>query len=264
MSSLPAEPGLDASAMLAGVASGELKALVVAGVEPTDFASAQAVRDALENAGFVISLENRLSEVTERADVVFPVALIEEHAGTFLNWEHRPGRVNKVISHTNHPMTDLRVLAALADAMGTPLGIRTARSALAEIDELGTWDGARATAGSGTVAPTGREATAGYALATWRQLIDGGRGQDGEEALAATAKPTVARVSPATAASVGVVDGDSLTLSTDGGWYSLPVEVVDDMVEGTVWVPTNSPGTSLGELGVVAGDLVQLTQGGEA
>ena len=75
--------------------------------------------------------------------MVFPVALIEEHAGTFLNWEHRAGRVNTVIRQANAPMTDLRVLAALADALGKPLGIRTAKQALAEIVELGTWDACR-------------------------------------------------------------------------------------------------------------------------
>lgn len=260
---LPGEPGLDASAMLAAAASGQVQALVVAGVEPADFASAQAVRDALENAGFVISLENRLSEVTERADVVFPVALIEEHAGTFLNWEHRPGRVNTVITQSTTPMTDLRVLAALADAMGTPLGVRTAKAALAEITELGVWDGTRAPFGGPVPAPAGRKAD-GYVLATWRELLDGGRGQDGEEAMAATAKPAVARISPATAAAVGVSAGGSLTVSADGGWYTLPVEIAPDMVEGTVWVPTNAPGTPLGDLGVVAGDLVALSEGGAA
>ncbi len=266
VATLPAEPGLDAAGMLAGAASGAVNALVVAGVEPTDFASAQAVREALESAGFVISLENRLSEVSERANVVFPVALIEEHAGTYLNWEHRPGRVNTVIKNSAQPMTDLRVLAALADAMGRPLGIRTAKSALAELTELGAWEGRRsATAESQRSSDVVVGADPGqFRLATWRLLLDGGRGQDGEEALAATAKTSLARVSPRSAAAVGVADGDPITLSADGGWYSLPVAVTEGMVDGVVWVPTNSPGTSLGELGVVAGDLVALVQGGEA
>ena len=45
-----------------------------------------------------------------------------------------------MIRQANAPMTDLRVLAALADGLGKPLGIRTAKQALAEIVELGTWD----------------------------------------------------------------------------------------------------------------------------
>ncbi|CAL8971385.1 NADH-quinone oxidoreductase subunit G [Propionicimonas sp. T2.31MG-18] len=267
---LPTGDGLEAAAMLAAAASGELKALVVAGVEPADFADAAAARAGLEEAGFVVSLENRLSEVTERADVVFPVALIEEHAGTFLNWEHRPGRVNTVIRQPNTPMTDLRVLAALADALGTPLGVRTPQQALTELTELGTWSAApaaqkkparkAATKPAKPVRVTEGEAT--VRLATWRQLIDGGRGQDNEAALAATAKPSLARVSPALATALGVVDGDQVAVSGGAGWYSLPVAVTPGMAEGTVWVPQNSPGTPLGELGVVFGDEVTLSVGG--
>ena len=114
--SLPAHSGLDVNGMLEAVEVGDLKALLVAGIEPDDFAVAERVRSACEAAGFVVSLETRLSEVSQRADVVFPIALLEEHAGTFWNWEHRPGRVNTVISTPNPSMTDLRVLAALADA----------------------------------------------------------------------------------------------------------------------------------------------------
>ncbi|MCC6497349.1 MAG: NADH-quinone oxidoreductase subunit G, partial [Propionibacteriaceae bacterium] len=67
LESLPATEGLDAVSMLAAAAAGELQALVVAGIEPADFADAAAVRAGLEAAGFVVALENRLSEVTERA-----------------------------------------------------------------------------------------------------------------------------------------------------------------------------------------------------
>ncbi|MCB0913353.1 MAG: hypothetical protein KDB60_17240, partial [Propionibacteriaceae bacterium] len=120
-----------------------------------------------------------------------------------------------------------------------------------------------------TAAPKVPKVTDGEAtvkLATWRQLVDGGRGQDGEEALAATAKPTVARISPALAEALGVAEGDAVAVSggSGTGWYSLPVAITPGMVEGAVWVPTNSPGTPLGELGVVFGDEVTLSVGGEA
>ena len=274
--SLPTETGLDAPAMLAAAASGELKALLVSGLEPVDFADAAAARAGLEAAGFVVALENRLSEVTERADVVFPVALIEERPGTFLNWEHRPGRVNTVIKGQTPPMTDLRVLAALADALGRPMGIRTPSAALAELTELGAWtpmvDAKPARTKSKTkkvptspTADTLPELDAGSVaakLATWRQLIDGGRGQDGEAALAATARPTVARVGSELAARLGVADGDEVTVGGATGWYSLPVQITPDLAPGTVWVPTNSPGTPLGELGLVHGDVVAISAGG--
>ncbi|MCC6498248.1 MAG: hypothetical protein IT193_18525, partial [Propionibacteriaceae bacterium] len=163
-----------------------------------------------------------------------------------------------------------------------PLGVRTAKQALAEIVELGTWD-ASATPGPlvapGTKAKPGRKVAAGKAsasstvaadgevlvrLSTWRQLIDGGRGQDGEEFLAATARESVARISPALAGQLGVADGAELTVTGGAGWYTLPASITPGMAEGTVWVPTNSPGTPLGELGLVFGDEVAVSAGGEA
>ncbi|NLE17221.1 MAG: NADH-quinone oxidoreductase subunit G [Propioniciclava sp.] len=257
--SLPATPGLDAGAMLYAAANGDLAALVVSGVQPTDFSDAVAAREGIERAGFVLSLETRVSEVSERADVVLPVGLLEEQAGTFLNWEHREGRVNRVDKAHGSPMTDLRALAMLADALGSDLGVRTAKAAKAEFDELGVWDGERAAAPNEDlpVAPAGE----GLVLASWRLLIDGSAANDGADALKATAKPLVARLSPATASGLGLTEGDDVTITAGGGQVTLPLFVEDSMVDGVVWIPGNRLGEGLGELRVTAGQTVTVTGG---
>ncbi|TBT83993.1 NADH-quinone oxidoreductase subunit G [Propioniciclava sinopodophylli] len=256
---LPAQPGLDTGAMLHAATTGDLAALVVAGVQPTDLPDAVLAREAFEKVGFLLSLETRISEVTERADVVLPVDLIEDQAGTFLNWEHREGRVNRVNRQTPSPMTDLRVLAMLADALGSDLGIRTAKSAKAELDGVGVWEGGRSGAPSEDIpmAPRGE----GLLLASWRQLIDGSAGNDGAPALLATAKPVVARVSPATASGLGLTEGDTVTVASAGGSAELTLFVEDSMVDGVVWVPGNRGGEGLGELRVTAGEYVTVTGG---
>src|SRR5581483_344208 len=86
---LPTGDGRDSDGILAAAADGTLGALLVGGVEPDDFADPSAVLAALDAAGFVVSLELRHSAVTERADVVFPVAPAAEKSGTYLNWEGR-------------------------------------------------------------------------------------------------------------------------------------------------------------------------------
>ena len=212
----------------------------------------------LWESGAVPAGETRTKAVraeTERADVVFPIALIEERPGHFLNWESRRGRVNTVIKQANQPMTDLRVLAALADALGRPIGIRTARQALAELDEIGAWDGARAplSRGRGVVAHVDGE----VALATWRELLDGSRALDYEPALLETAKPVVARVSPETAEQFGLTA--AVTVGGNGGWLTLPLEIVPGMAPDTVWLPTHAPDTPLAELGLVHGDPVTVS-----
>ncbi len=81
-------------------------------------------------------------------------------------------------------------------------------------------------------------------LATWHQLLDNGRLQDGEPYLAGTARPVVARVSPATAAAAGVADGDKVTVESKAGSVTVPVAVTE-MADGVVWLPANSSGSAV-------------------
>ena len=243
-SSLPAGPGRDTTAMLTAAADGELGGLVVAGVDPADLPDPQAALHAIEIAPFVVSLELRASAVTARADVVFPVAAVAEKAGTFVNWEGRGGSFGAAL-RVPEVRTDLYVLGAIADQMDVHLGLPDAAAARAELAALGTWRGPRpeppvVTGAWPGVPPTQHVKGSGVLdvrLATWRQLLDSGRMQDGEPSLAGTARPVVARMSAATAAEAGVADGDKVTVATGRGSVTVPVEVVP-MADHVVWLPT--------------------------
>ncbi|MFW6598244.1 NADH-quinone oxidoreductase subunit G [Propionibacteriaceae bacterium Y2011] len=258
--SLPTGPGLDATQMLARAAEGRF-ALVVAGVEPGDFADPHAVREGLENASFVVSLEARASDVTERADVVFPIATVEQQAGTFVNWEGRERPFDAVLPDKT-TMNDLRVLAALADAFGSRLGVRTPAAAARELTELGVWDGNRAAAPTTQADGSSGRSTGGeVTLATWRTMLDASRGNDHEPALMGTARRPVARLSPRTYGDLGV-GVDLVKVSTANGELELPAEVVPGMVDGVVWLPTNAPGHSVTEVLVAgSGSPVELRAG---
>ncbi|MDO5735962.1 MAG: NADH-quinone oxidoreductase subunit G [Propionibacteriaceae bacterium] len=247
--------GLSTQEQLQAAADGSLGALLVSGVDPLDMADPDVALAGLENVGFLVSVEQRQSAVTERADVVFPAALMEEQSGHFLNWEQRERDVNIVILDKRSPMTDMRILVALADAMEADLGFRTPAAARADLDELGVWDGARPAApnvSDGGVVAAGD----GLVLATWRQLLDASSGNDHELALRATARPAIARVSPATATSLGVTDVVSVT---DGKRrLMLPIMPTAAMVDGVVWVPTN-PGIGQGDrLAAAPGQVVTV------
>jgi NADH-quinone oxidoreductase subunit G len=242
-SSLPATPGRDTAAILAAAAAGELGALVVAGVDPADLPDPQAALGAIDRTPFVVSLELRVSAVTDRADVVLPVAAVAEKAGTFVNWEGRGGSFAEAMK-VPEVRTDLYVLGAIADQMDVHLGLPDAAAARAELAGLGTWRGARPEPPMVTeawpAAPPARHfAGAGeleVRLATWRQLLDSGRMQDGVPALAGTARPVVARMSAATAAEAGLADGDKVTVATDRGAVTVPVEIVPT-ADHVVWLP---------------------------
>jgi NADH-quinone oxidoreductase subunit G len=223
-------------------------------VELADAPDTATAIAAVEGAGFVVSLENHHSAVTERADVVFPVAVVTEKAGTFLNWEGRPRPFGQVFRDAL-TMGDAQVLAMIADEMGAPAP-RDVTSLRREMGALGPWTGSR-TSAPAEAAGTGAD---GVRLATWRQLLDSGVMQEGEPHLAATARPTVALLSASTAAAFG----DSVTVSGPLGSVSLPV-VVGDIIDDVVWLPLNSVGCHIyADLGLREGDAVRLSAGATA
>lgn len=254
---LPTEPGRDTSAILAAAADGTLGGLLVGGVEPRDLPDPAAARAALAAAGFVVSLEVRASEVTALADVVLPVAPPVEKPGTFVSWEGRVRPFPQALTST--AMADHRVLDALADELGVTLGLRTVAEVHADADALtGEWDGARVPAPDARTAEPPAVAPGHAVLATWHQLLDAGRLQDGEPFLAGTAKRPVARLSAATAAAAGVADGAPVTVATDAGEITLPA-VVTEMADHVVWLPTASAGSQVRDaLRALPGDLVRV------
>ncbi|MEU4608301.1 NADH-quinone oxidoreductase subunit G [Kribbella sp. NPDC023972] len=233
--SLPAQVGRDLSEIIAS--AGSLQALVVAGVEIDDLPDPAAALAALAAAPFVVSFEVRQSQVTEHADVVFPVVPPAEKDGTFVNWEGRE-RPFPVVLKVPAAMPDVRALAALAQEMDRSLGFTTPAGAKKEFDELGRWDGDRAQEPTYQAGPA-LGAFDSTRLATWRMLIDDSRANDGEPHLTATARTPVARISLTTAHRVGVADGDELVVSTDAGSIRLPV-VITPMTDNVVWLPANS------------------------
>lgn len=254
---VPAEIGRDCNGILNAAKTGELGALMIGGVDPDDLPDPQLARDALENVGFVVSLEMRPSGVTEWADVVLPVAPAAEKAGSFTNWEGRRRRFDLTL-HATGALSDGRVLDALADEMGEDLRLPTEMAARNEIDLLGV------TAERPVPEPVSQAAgvspvAAGRAvLDSWRSLLDTGSLQEGEVHLAGTARAAVVRLSAATASEIRAIPGDQVTVKSPYGSITLPLEVAE-MPERVVWLPMKSIGSELRrELRVPVGSVVDI------
>lgn len=259
---LPHRYGRDTGQIIEAAATGELGALLVAGVEVADLPDPARAREALSEVGFLVSLELRPSEVTEHADVVLPVAAVAEKPGTFLNWEGRARMFEAALKpdHMTRTLapTDARVLHMLADAGDVHLGLPDLATARRELDRLGGWDGTHATEPLETAAQPPRPASGEAVLAGHRLLLDQGRLQEGDEALAGTRHAAVARLSAATAAEAGVKDGDVLAVSGPAGATELPLQVTD-MPDRVVWLPLNSTGGGVtSDTGARPGDLVRI------
>jgi NADH-quinone oxidoreductase subunit G len=275
---LPDTVGRDTDAIIEAARTGALGGLVVAGVDLEDLPAPDAAREAVAQAGFVVSLEVRESEVSQVADVVFPVAPVTDRPGTFVNWEGRVRQFGKVL-HNPASLPDLRVLAGIAEEMDTGLpqglGFRTTEQVWAEMTEVGPWDGERASFDEWTdhdvsdpgvtlfadrgvsTSSTGGGSAAGLVLASWKQLLDDGCMQDGDEAMRQTARKPVLLVGRDTLDAHGLAVGDLVTLSGPRGSVDLPV-ALGDLAEGTVWAPATAPGLPVRTLVGPAGSPVTL------
>ncbi|MGV1078373.1 MAG: NADH-quinone oxidoreductase subunit G [Candidatus Nanopelagicales bacterium] len=238
-----------------------ISALVVGGVEISDLPRPDEFRQALMEAEFVLSLETRLSAVDAYADVVLPVAVDTERIGSYVDWEGRIRFFNKAMKDTR-PLSDGRVLAMIAEEMDRPIGHGEPASLRRELESLRPFEGVRASVPTVSAPVEQRPAGGKAVLASWRHLLDLGILQAGELYLAGTRRRPVARLSASTAASVPINDGDLLSVSTADGVVTLPL-VITDMPDGVVWIPGNSPGSTVNEsLGVTAGAIVDISRGG--
>ena len=211
---LPEAVGRDADAIVAAVTAGELGGLVVGGVDPDDTADPAAARAALEAAVVRGRLELRETEVTRAADVVFPVAPVTDKAGTFVTWEGRPRPFEAVLQQPRRRCPTSACSPASPRSSAGPLGLPYRRR------------GPRRDGGDRPVGrrprrrdrPSGRPPSDGSetrrGLATWKQLLDNGRLQDGDPALRAD-RPRAGRPWSPRRGSASV--GDAVTVTGDRG-----------------------------------------------
>lgn len=258
---IPGEVGRDLTGILEATVAGDIAGLLIGGVDPYDLPDPQLALAAMKASKFVVSLEILPSAATEWADVVLPVAPVAEKSGTFISWEGRRRPFDLTI-HSTGALADGRVLHQLAAELDVNLGLVTAAQAAAELDRLGATEH-RPSPVSAVPAALPPKPQAGSAiLASWRRLVDSGTLQVEEKPLQGTARPSIVRLSAATAAEIGAADGEIVTVSTPRGAVSLPLQVTE-MPDRVVWVPMNSPGSHLRrELQVGVGSVVSISAGG--
>ena len=257
---IPAQRGLDATQMLEAAADGRVKALVVGGVDLRDFDDPAAARKALDEVDFLVSLEVRRSEVTDRADVILPVAPPLEKNGTFINWEGRLRPFGQAIA--SRSQTDRLVFDALASEFGVDLGLHDLVGLYDQVNPLMQWNGQREEFVPAKASELVEVGQGEALLATHKPMLDAGRLQDGASMLAGSARRPVVFASRATVAGLGIDEGEELTLSTQRGSVTLPLQFAD-LPDGVVWVPECSQGSIVHESLGNFGSSVTLSAKGE-
>ena len=250
--SLPTTTGMSTLEII----NSDLQAVVVGGVDPMDISPDAKVKLAKK---FIVSFEIRQSDITEIAQVVFPVATVVEKSGSFMDWQ---GKVRKFEAAVDQSLnrSDVRILSMLADEIGKPINLPTVKAARNEFESIGNWDGQLA-AMKPTIPLEVKSVKADEAiLSSWRNLLDKGSLQDGEENLAGTARQSVVVISQSRASSLNVKESDLVRVSNDYGAVTLPC-VIEDIDDSSVHLPRNSLGSQLfRNLGVVSNSIVKVAK----
>ena len=250
--SLPSELGMSSAEII----NSDLQAVLIGGVDPMDISADAKVKLSKK---FVVSLEIRQSDITDIASVVLPVAAVVEKSGSFMDWQGSTRNFDAAVDQSLN-RSDVRILSMLADEIGKPINLATVKSARNEFESIGNWDGSRSVMklipGNPGKSATGDEAV----LNSWRNLLDKGSLQDGEDNLAGTARKSIVVISPARAKSLGVNESDLVRVSNEYGAVTLPCSI-SDIEESSVWLPRNSQSSQLiRNLGTVSNSIVKVAK----
>ena len=250
--SLPTSTGMSTIEMI----NSDLQAVVVGGVDPMDISPDAKVKLSKK---FIVSFEIRHSDITEIAQVVFPVATVVEKSGSFMDWQGKARKFEAAVDQSLN-RSDVRILSMLADEIGKPINLPTVKAARNEFESIGNWDGERA-AMKATASSEIKSVKADEAfLSSWRNLLDKGSLQDGEENLAGTARQSVVVISKSRANLLSVKESDLVRVSNDYGAVTLPC-VIEDIDDSSVHLPRNSIGSQLfRNLGVVSNSIVKVAK----
>ncbi len=129
-------PGKSTEEIRAALESGELKSLILFGVDPLrDFPDTEAWKRALTAADHVVTFSMFENATTAISDVVLPLESHAEKDGTVTHPDGRLQRVRPSAARPDQVLSNLLVLAELSAALGDEHGIASQPSALAAISE---------------------------------------------------------------------------------------------------------------------------------
>ncbi len=264
----PRAGGLDVRGILQNAADGKLECLVLVGADPlADYPDAGLARRALAGARRVIAVDTFLSASAQKADVVLAASAYAEKGGTTTNLEGRVSALGKRVTSTGTTRPDWMIAAGIANLLGTDLGYENVDDVTASIADL--VDGyasvtidALAASPNGVItgAPTGLDPldpppltladrnSYDFRLVVSRKLYDDAVSTRTSPSLAHLAPGMTAHMHPLDIERAGAVEGADVRLSSVKAGIVVAIEGDPSVLRGTVWVPFNQPGSTIGEL----------------
>jgi predicted molibdopterin-dependent oxidoreductase YjgC len=257
--------------MIRAADEGRLKALYLAGADPSSFVPGGArVTEALGKLDFLVVQDLFLTEAAGKADVVLPAAAAAEKEGTFTSIERRVQKINQAVPEPGEALADWKVFTRIGEALGIPgMGNATPDGILREIsDAVSYYSGIDGSLGDGGVqwpvtdggtgtarlledgVPGDRnrfsavqgwstwspDAQYPFALVVGDLLCHSGSYTRYSENLNKVHSSAFLLIHPATAAESGVADGDTARVSSSSGEINVPVQFSTDLIPGALFL----------------------------
>ncbi len=232
---LPGQGAFGAQGMLAAAASGELSALYVVAEDPlTSYPDRKKTESALDKVPFLVVQDIFLSATAQQADVVLPAASFAEKEGTFTNAERRIQRVRQGIPLPGEARTDFAIFEMLAARLAKQVSYTGPQAVFAQIaatvpgyagidfQEIGpqgmVWGGETLAVSRRKLVPAAgsRAVEAAYQLITGSTLYHSGTVSTRAKGPLAVVPAPYVEVGREDARTLGVQEGDLLTLKANG------------------------------------------------
>ena len=249
----PTAGGMGAAAIIDGCASGTIKTLYIAGENPVvSYPDRKRVEAALDKVDFLVVQDLFLTETAAKADVVLPACSFAEKDGTFTSVGKAVQRVKRAIKPVGLSKSDFEVLSKLCGAFGVTVPtdpaavfaeIAATVPAYGGLDYAGLGDAGAVCAVAGTpryVPVTGAAVAAEpgkFALLTGSALNHCGTLSRFGEGPMLVCPEGYVELGRDDAKSLGVSDGDHLTVKSAAGEVKLKAKVGTRMPQGVVFAP---------------------------
>jgi len=275
-SPLPAQPGITVVEMMNAIEAGGIGGMYIMGENPAlSDPDICHVRAALDKVEFLVVQDIFMSETAQYADVVLPGAAFAEKGGTFTNTERRVQLLRRVLPPPGQAREDWRILLDVARAAGADFGLTSESAVFDEMASLtpsyagmsharleqaplhwpcpsGDHPGTpilhteRFTRGKGlfhvvSYRPPAEEPDEQYPLilTTGRILYHFHTGTVSRRSrnLDTLAPEGHIEINPATAAEIGVEDGEAVLVSSRRGQIKIACRVTERVDRGVVFIP---------------------------
>ncbi|MCU1359207.1 MAG: nuoG [Ilumatobacteraceae bacterium] len=261
--------GLDTRGALQAAADGKIECLVLVGADPlADFPDAELARRGMAGARRIIAVDTFLNASAGKADIVLAAAAYGEQGGTTTNLEGRVSTLSQKVTPRGTSRPDWMIAGELARLMGTDFGYTSVDDVTASIAAMvpayaNVTPQALASSRDGVLAglpssfgpldtPPATSLTErnsyDFRLVVSRKLYDQAIGTANSPSLAHLAPGFTAHLHPLDIERASVIAGAEVKLSSSRSSIVVTVEADPTVLRGTVWLPFNQPGGTVGEL----------------